>query len=160
MRTALTLAVLIASSAAAVAGDGTVLVIPGRPGVPVIISGRDASYAVVEGEWGLAKNIQIQPIVYGGYDPYPPKKVGHYYPTLGHKPGYGRLEIEPSPDRKLPKPAASYSRSWSAESAPPPAVITQESPPVIVAPQIGGGLPYPPYPPYPPVMGPRPGFPR
>ena len=58
--------------------------IPGRPGVPIIINGIDASYAVVEGDWGLGKGVQVQPTVYGGryIDPVP--NVGHYYPSAGH----------------------------------------------------------------------------
>ena len=48
---------LVAFAAAAPARadeEGPVIVIPTRPGVPVVINGRDASYAVVEGDWGLA----------------------------------------------------------------------------------------------------------
>jgi hypothetical protein len=33
-------------------------------------------------------------------------------------PGYGRLEIVPPPNRPLPRPAQSYSRSWRMESPP------------------------------------------
>ena len=79
----------------AFAGGGFDIVVPGRPGVPIIINGVDASYAVVEGEWGLGKNEQVQPTVYGGRYVDPVPHVGHYYPSAGHMPGYGRLEIEP-----------------------------------------------------------------
>ena len=138
MRTGLALAILIGTTAAALADTAPVLVIPGRPGVPIIINGIDASYAVVEGDWGLSKNTHVTPTVYGGryVDPLP--NVGHYYPSSGHLPGYGRLEIEPPANRKLPQPAASYDRSWSAQSAPPsPAQpeVPFYPPPVIVAPQ-------------------------
>ena len=53
-------------------------------------------------------------------------------------PGYGRLEIEPPANRKLPQPAESYHQSWSAQSAPLPAQsdVPVNPPPVIVAPQI------------------------
>ena len=37
------------------ADSGPVIVIPSRPGVPIVINGRDASYAVVEGDWGLSR---------------------------------------------------------------------------------------------------------
>jgi hypothetical protein len=38
----------------AAAGDNApVIVVPGKRGVPVIINGRDASWAIVEGDWGL-----------------------------------------------------------------------------------------------------------
>src|SRR5829696_5848542 len=101
MRAGVALAALIAMTSTAFAGDsgGFDIVIPGRAGVPVIINGIDASYAVVEGQWGLGKGEQVQPTIYGGrlIDPVP--NVGHYYPSAGAMPGYGRLEIEPSPNR-------------------------------------------------------------
>src|SRR6202166_3657001 len=144
MRTGLALAVLIGTTAAALAQTGPVLVIPGRPGVPIIINGIDASYAVVEGDWGLGKNVHVAPTVYGGpyYDPTP--TVGHYYPSAGQQPGYGRLEIEPPANRKLPQPAESYHDSWSAQSAPQPVQpeVPFYPPPVIIAPQGGdAGMP-------------------
>ena len=106
--------------------------------MPIIINGIDASYTVVEGDWGLGKGMHVQPTVYGGrYVDYEPH-VGHYYPSAGHVPGYGRLEIEPPANRKLPQPAESYHESWSAQSAPPPKMqpeVPLYPPPVIVAPQ-------------------------
>jgi hypothetical protein len=139
MRAGLALALLIGTTLPALAGEGFDIVIPGRPGVPIIIDGVDASYAVVEGEFGLGKGVHVQPTVYGGryYDVEP--NVGHYYPSAGHRPGYGRLEIEPPADRKLPRPAQSYDRAWSAESAPPRAQpeVPLYPPPVIVAPRNG-----------------------
>src|SRR5256885_8902147 len=94
MRGGVALAVLIAMTSTAFAGGagGFDIVIPGRPGVPIIINGVDASYAVVEGEWGLGKGEQVQPTVYGGRYVDPVPNVGHYYPSLGHMPGYGRLD--------------------------------------------------------------------
>ena len=83
--------------------------IPGRPGVPIIINGVDASYAVVEGDWGLGKGVHVQPTVYGGRYVDPEPHVGHYYPSAGHMPGYGRLEIEPPANRKLPQPGRELS---------------------------------------------------
>src|SRR5882757_4724509 len=144
MRAGLALAILIGTTPAALAGGGFDVVIPGRPGVPIIINGVDASYAVVEGEWGLGKSEQVQPTVYGGRYIDPEPRVGHYYPSSGRLPGYGRLEIEPPADRRLPKPAASYHQSWSAQSTPQPVQpeIPFYPPPVIVAPQNGdAGLP-------------------
>jgi hypothetical protein len=132
------LAFLIAMTSTALAGEGFDLVIPGRPGVPVIINGIDVSYAVVEGQFGLGKGINFQPTIYGGrYVDYAPN-VGHYYPSSGHLPGYGRLEIEPPANRRLPQPAESYHQSWSAQSAPLPAQqpeVPLYPPPVIMAPQ-------------------------
>jgi hypothetical protein len=154
MRTAtisgIVLAILTGAVLPASAADGFDIVIPGRPGVPVIINGVDASYAVVEGDWGLAKGVHVQPTVYGGrYVDWEPN-VGHYYPSLGRKPGYGRLEIEPPANRILPRPAESFHESWSAASTPPKAQPAQPEvpfypPPVIVAPPNGGGgMPYDP----------------
>jgi hypothetical protein len=136
------LAILIGMTSTALAGEGFDLVIPGRPGVPIIVNGIDVSYAVVEGDFGLGKGIHNQPTIYGGrYVDYAPN-VGHYYPSSGHLPGYGRLEIEPPPNRRLPQPAQSYYQSWSAQSAPlpPQTDVPLNPPPIIYAPQ-GNGLP-------------------
>jgi len=66
MRLRVTLAMLMAMTSTAFAGGGFDIVVPGRAGVPIIINGIDASYAVVEGDWGLAKNVHVQPTIYGG----------------------------------------------------------------------------------------------
>ncbi|CAN7371013.1 hypothetical protein LJR220_003306 [Bradyrhizobium sp. LjRoot220] len=136
MRIGVTLAILMATTSTALAGGGFDIVIPGRPGVPVIINGVDASYRVVEGEWGLGKGTHVQPTVYGGRYVDPVPRVGHYYPSAGHLPGYGRLEIEPPANRRLPQPAESYHQSWSAQSAPLPAQsnVPVEPPDIIYAP--------------------------
>jgi hypothetical protein len=134
----------LAASSQASANDGFSIVVPGRAGVPIIINGVDASWAVVESDWGLAKNVHIQPTVYGGgvVDLGPP--VGHYYPSAGHLPGYGRLEIQPPANRKLPQPAQSYHNSWSAHSAQQPVQndVPYYPPPVIVAPEQGAASPH------------------
>jgi hypothetical protein len=143
MRAGLALAILIGTTLPAFAGGGFDIVIPGRPGVPIIINGIDASYAVVEGEWGLGRGEQVQPTIYGGrYVDFVPD-VGHYYPSAGRVPGYGRLEIEPPANRRLPRRAQSYHQSWSAQSAPlPPQLeVPYYPPPVIVAPQVDLGMP-------------------
>jgi hypothetical protein len=143
MRAGLALAILIGTTLPAFAGGGFDIVIPGRPGVPIIINGIDASYAVVEGEWGLGRGEQVQPTIYGGrYVDFVPD-VGHYYPSAGRVPGYGRLEIEPPANRRLPRRAESYHQSWSAQSAPlPPQLeVPYYPPPVIVAPQVDLGMP-------------------
>jgi hypothetical protein len=147
MRAGIALAFLIGTTAAALADSSPVLVIPGRPGVPIIINGVDASYAVVEGDWGLGKGVHVTPTVYGGRYVDPAPHVGHYYPSSGHLPGYGRLEIEPPSNRVLPKPAESYYQSWSAQSAPQPVQPTVPfyPPPVILAPQNNDlGMPHDP----------------
>src|SRR5260370_35066954 len=136
MRAGLALAILIGTTLPAFAGGGFDIVIPGRPGAPLIINGVDASYAVVEGEWGLGRGEQVQPTVYGGryFDLAP--NVGHYYPSAGQSPGYGRPEIKPPANRKLPQPAESYHQSWSPQSAPQPAQpeVPLYPPPVSLAP--------------------------
>jgi hypothetical protein len=140
MRVGVTLAILMATTTAAFAGGGFDIVIPGHRGVPVIINGVDASYAVIEGEWGLGRNEQVQPTIYGGRTIDPVPNVGHYYPSSGRLPGYGRLEIEPPPNRRLPPPAEAYYRSWSAHSAPLPAQsdVPVNPPEIIYAPQDRG----------------------
>jgi hypothetical protein len=131
------LAVLIGTTSAGF-GEGFDRVIPGRLGVPVIIYGLDASYAVIEGEFGLGKGYQVPKTIYGAHPIAPEPPVGHYYPSLGLRPAYGRLEIEPPSNRKLPQPAESYYRSWSAQSAPlpPQTDVPPNPPPIVVAPEI------------------------
>ena len=137
MRMRVTLAILMAMTSTAFAGGGFDIVIPGRPGVPIIINGVDASYAVIEGEWGLGQGNQVEPTIYGGryIDPVP--RVGHYYPSAGRMPGYGRLEVEPPANRRLPQPAESYHQSLSVHSAPLPAQsnVPVNPPAIIYAPQ-------------------------
>jgi hypothetical protein len=143
MRAAQALLILIGTSAPALA-DGFDIVIPGRPGIPIIVNGRDISYAVVEGAWGLGHGNYIEPTVFGGRVIDPEPNVGHYYPSAGNLPAYGRLEIEPPPNRKLPKPAESFHQSWTSQSAPPvpqpPPVVPFYPPPIIQAPQDGAGV--------------------
>ena len=105
-----------ATTSARAEGEGPVIVIPSRPGVPVVINGRDASYEVVEGDWGLSRPGAGTVIVIGG-SPILPNSVytrrNSYHPKYGRAPVRGRNEIEPPADRALPDPAESFSRSWS-----------------------------------------------
>ena len=135
MRGVTALALLIGATPAAVAGEGFDRVIPGRPGVPVIINGIDASYAVVEGNFGLGKGIHVEPTIYGGRRIDPVPHVGHYYPTLGQTPRYGRSEMEPPANRELPQPGESFHQSWSTQP-PPLSDVPENPPPIIVAPEI------------------------
>jgi hypothetical protein len=145
MRLGLALTILIGMTPPALASEGFEYVWPGRPGVPIMMYGVDISYAVVAGTFGLGKGYQNQPTVYGGRIVDPDPNVGHYYPSMGLKPGYGRMEIEPPANRKLPKPAESFHQSWSAQSAPLPAQSSPEvpldPPAVILAPRGGGVAP-------------------
>lgn len=142
MRIAFAAAILIGSSLSAAADTSPVIAVPGRAGVPVIINGRDASWAVVEGDYGLANRVHVQPTVIGGWDVYVGKEVGHYYPTAGQLPGYGRLEVD-KPRRS--RPAETYQQSWGTQSPPAQFSPPVDAPPVILAPNIGPG-PVPPRP--------------
>lgn len=106
-------------AAPARADNGPVIAIPSRPGVPIVINGRDASYAVVEGDWGLYRPGAVPVTVIGG-SPLLPSRVYHrrnsYHPKYGHAPPRGRNEIEPAADRPLPEQPESFSRSWSTSS--------------------------------------------
>src|SRR5690349_24853834 len=72
------------------AGDeAPAFVVPSRPGVPVVINGCDASYAVVEGDWGLARPGWMAVTVIG-CAPILPNPVytrrGSYHPRYGRPP--------------------------------------------------------------------------
>jgi hypothetical protein len=140
MRLQLALAILLGTTPAAFA-EGFEIVVPTHPGVPIVVNGIDVSYAVLEGGFGLGKGVNNQPTIYGGRVAEPEPPVGHYYPSLGTRPGYGRLEIEPPSNRRLPQPAESYHQFWGAQSMPvpaqssPPVDIPLYPPPVITAPR-------------------------
>jgi hypothetical protein len=141
-------AATIASGAEPVRGDHVpAFVVPGRPFVPVIINGRNASYTLVEGDWGLHRPGAVPPTVIG--HPYAPPlpSTGRYFPATGHKPRVGRYEIEPPPNRALPPPAESYRREWGVQSQPGP--VTEyppfDPPPVIMAPNVNRRGPAAPY---------------
>jgi hypothetical protein len=161
---------LAVSVAPAHAQRGPVIVIPGRPDVPVIENGVDVSWSVVEGEFGLDRPGQVTPTVIYRVPPtvvpYAVPEDGAaaddergYFPKDGKKPGYGRLEIVPGPNRRLPPPAQSYRHSWSAESAPTPADLPSNNPtyisPIIAPTFTGppGPLPNPGPIPWPGVSG-------
>jgi hypothetical protein len=120
------------------AGDGgPVIVVPGKAGVPVIINGRDVSWAVIYGDWGLMRPGAGDLIIEGGGMIDPRGYPGGYYPSTGRQPVYGRREIEPLVGRRPLRPAPTYYRSWSAEPAPGP--VTEyppvETPPVVLMPR-------------------------
>jgi len=117
------------------------------------MNGVDVSWAVIEGEFGLDRPGEMTPTViyrllpvavpYSSSLPSAdsaPKAYGSgYFPKTGIQPGYGRLEIQPPPDRLLPSPAPSFRKSWSSQSAPGPATeyAPFPTPPVDVS--IWGG---------------------
>jgi len=135
------------------ADSGPVIVVPGRHGRPVLINGVDVTGAVIEGDFGLYSPQMVNPVVipapvfvpapvfFPPPVPAPPRLYpGYdgYFPALGRTPGYGRHEIEPPADRRLPPPAQSFRRSWSTHSEPVPASIDPPAP-LFVAPQIYPG---------------------
>jgi len=98
------------------------IVIPGKPGVPVYINGIDASWGIVESDFGLDRPGMMTPtVIWRPQLVDLPARVPGYHPATGRRPGYGRLEIVPPANRPLPPPAPTYYRSWSAGSAPGPA---------------------------------------
>ena len=109
-----------ATAPARAADTGAVIAIPTRPGVPIVINGRDASYAIVEGDWGLARPGHV-PVTVIGSSPIRPNSVyeprSSYHPRYGNAPPRGRNETEPPADRQLPPPAESFSRDWSSSSS-------------------------------------------
>jgi hypothetical protein len=143
LRTALAVLVLFCLLAApARAQCGPVIVIPGRPGVAVIINGIDASYAVAEGDWGLYRSGQLAPTVMYGPEVIPGPPAYGYYPYTGRFSRSGRDEIWPPANRKLPPPAPSLHRSWSTHSgrtAPVTEYPPFNPPAVINAPEFDAG---------------------
>jgi hypothetical protein len=131
----------LSGALSALAADAPAIVIPGKPGVPVIINGYDASYSVVEGDWGLDRPGHVPPTIIAGPLLAPESRYyGTYFPAYGRQPGYGRLEIEPPANRRLPPPAQRFHRSWTSQSDPLPADVDPpaDSPALIIAPQING----------------------
>ena len=123
-----------AASAARASDTGAVIAIPSRPGVPIVINGRDASYAVVEGDWGLARPGAV-PVTVIGDAPIRPNSVYEprrsYHPRYGYAPPRGRNEID-QPSDSPPGPAETFSRSWSSSSPglQPPADYRRRQQPV------------------------------
>jgi hypothetical protein len=148
--------VVFVVAATTLARAENVIVIPGRPDVPVIINYHDARWAVVEGEQGLNRPGHVTPTVIGGKFVGPIRyhvRSRGYFPSTGTKPELGRFEREPT--TPAPSSAENFSRSWSSTPAPTAAQPTAEpvapadlpnsnpvplgegvTPPIIVAPQI------------------------
>ncbi len=117
------------------------IVIPGKPGVPVMINGIDASWGVVEGEFGLDRPGAVAPtVIYRPLQVSEPSSEPGYFPRSDRKPGYGRLEIVPPPDAPKPPRAPSYFRSWSSHSQSGPVTDypPYPAPPIVYAPTLDG----------------------
>jgi hypothetical protein len=124
-----------AGADAARAQTGPVIVMPGKPGVPVLIDGVVVDGAVVYGDWGLARPGHGQIIIEGPIGFVQSYDARGYFPATGRAPRYGRLEVEPPP---RPRPDTSYHREWSAGSDPTRPVTEYppfDPPPVILAPR-------------------------
>lgn len=125
---------LAVSCSSALAQREPEIVIPGKPGVPVYINGIDASWGIVEGEFGLDRPNQVNPtVIYRPYLASLPYGVPPYFPSEGRRPGYGRLEIVP-PVRRAPAPGPKFHRFWSSQSDPGPVTDYPPTPPVMFAP--------------------------
>jgi hypothetical protein len=126
----------VAAADSAAAQTEPVIVVPGRPGVPVMMNGVDVSGAVIEGEFGLNRPDSGYPrtVIMRYWPPDHYRTPGAYFPATGHKPQYGRREVIPPPDRQMPVPAKRYYRDWMIESAPGPV-----SAPVPYDPAAGNG---------------------
>jgi len=127
------------------------IVIPGRSDVPVVINGVEASWSVVEGDYGLDTPIGmtatviyrplaiLAPYYHPGLSGFRVRVYGpRYFPSSGEHPGYGRLEVVPPRDRPLPRPAESFRQGWSSQSSPGPVT---EYPPFAAPPIIWNGGP-------------------
>jgi hypothetical protein len=109
-----------ASTAAHAQNNGPVFVVPARPGVPVVLHGRDVSYVVVEGDWGLARPGHMTPSIIGYAPPVGDRAsplIGLYHPRYGAPPPRGRFEVE-APHAPPPEPAETYRRAWSTVTEP------------------------------------------
>ena len=138
-RSAAVALLLAVSASPAFAQREPQIVIPGRPDVPVIINGIDASWGIVEGEFGLDRPGAMAPVVvYRPLEVAVPYAAPGYFPRDNRKPGYGRLEIVPPPGAPKPPPAPTYYRSWSSQSAPGPVTdyAPYPTPPIVYAPNI------------------------
>jgi hypothetical protein len=103
----------LAAAAPACAQTGPVIVVPGRPDVPVIINGVIANGAVVYGDWGLARPGHGELIIEGPVALPGAYWTPGYFPSAGHAPRLGRQEIVPQKRRPV---NTNYYREWSAGS--------------------------------------------
>jgi len=141
---ALIIAAGLAGGAAGASETGPVIVIPGRAGVPVMMNGVDISYAVVEGDWGLARPSQTDPQVIFRYFPPPPpygKPPAHYFPSGGPPPKLGRQEVNDARPPSPNNPAPTQFREWGAASRNTPATSPTplDTPGMLVVPEVNVG---------------------
>jgi hypothetical protein len=131
---------VVAGADSAAAQNDPVIVVPGRPGVPVMMNGVDVSGAVIEGETSLNRPDGAYPptVIMRYWPPEHYRNPGPYFPATGHKPHYGRREVIPPADRQMPARAQRFYRDWSIESAPGPVSPTVPSDPAANGGAYGG----------------------
>ena len=139
MRARLCLAVTLCAVAcgSAHAQTGPVIVVPGRPGVPVTIDGVIVDGAVVYGDWGLARPGHGRILIEGPVAFMASWDARGYFPATGRAPRSGRYEIEPPAPRR-PRASTSFHRDWSIGSDPRIPVTEYppfDPPPVVLAPR-------------------------
>jgi hypothetical protein len=124
--------------APACAQTGPVIVIPGKPGLPVIMNGLIVDGAVVYGDWGLAKPNNAGLIIVGPVGYAPPDVSPGYFPATGRLPGVGRQEIEPPPGSR-PRTNTNFHRDWSigSEFGKPVTEYPPFDPPPVIEGQVG-----------------------
>jgi hypothetical protein len=116
LRVAIAIGTFVGASGTALADHAPSLVVPGRADYPVMVNGYDASWGVVEGDWGLHRPGFVSPTVIPSPIAAPLAPAKHFFPSLGAAPYSGRYEIEPPANRALPPPAQSFHRDWSTSS--------------------------------------------
>ena len=128
---------VLVGAASARAQTGPVIVIPGKPGVPVTVNGMIVDGALIYGDWGLARPGHGELVIEGPIAFAAPWDSRGYFPSTGRVPRYGRHEIEP---KRLRPRATSYRREWGIESnfnVPVTEYPPFDPPPVIMAPRRG-----------------------
>ena len=97
------------------------IVVPGRPDVPVLMYGVDVSWSVINAVNPMVIYRPFAMVTTVPPPDYLPRPLGpEYFPGIGQRPRYGRLEVNPPPNRPLPPPAPTYFRGWSSQSSPGP----------------------------------------
>jgi hypothetical protein len=124
LQTALWLAIGISP---ALAQRAPVIVIPGRPDVPILMNGVDVSWSVIEGEFGLDRPNEVNPtVIYRPFGvvsalgpPYiPPRSFQPgYFPSTGlrRRPTSAAGRANPHPVRQPHTRRSRRCRAWSTE---------------------------------------------